>query len=74
MMDDLLNYQDVSEGERTEILFMMTDLNDEKGISLDDLRKILSGNPQRAKQYSQALMKGSRNVRSRIETFVSQVK
>lgn len=53
---------------------MMTDFNDVDSITIDDLRKVLSECPQRAKQYAHVLMKGSHNVKSRIEGFVRQIK
>ena len=74
MADDLMTYPNISEDERTEIMFMITDLNDAESISQDDLRKVLSECPQRAKHYSYGLMKGSSSVRNRIEQFVANIK
>ena len=55
-------------------MWIITDLNDQGSISLDDLRKVLSECPQRAKQYAFVLTRGSINVKSRIEQYVAQIK
>ena len=55
-------------------MWVITDLNDQDSISLDDLRKVLSEWPQRAKQYAFVLMRGSHNVKNRIQQYVTQIK
>ena len=74
MADDLIGCKTISEEERTEVMFMITDLNDQDSITLDDLRKVLSECPQRAKQYAFVLMKGNANVKNRIQQFVWEIK
>jgi sugar-specific transcriptional regulator TrmB len=55
-------------------LFILTDLNDEQAIALEDLRKVLYECPQKAKQYNYALIKGINSVQHKIRRYITEVK
>jgi hypothetical protein len=69
MAESVMSQQGMGEEQKDDIMFSLLGLNDETNITKEEIRKVLSEHPLRAKQFLRCLDRGSYSVKNLISQY-----